>query len=109
MPDDGRQTRGVPRECQWVNRAEALEHFAVYDGPTQSQQHIKPLHWYVTCRLVLEGGFHPDELKPRPPFTVTRRRDERLIHFDPGAATGDRGRLTAGGRERSGGITPEGD
>ena len=96
MPDDGRQTRGVPRECQWVNRAEALEHFAVYDGPTQSQQHIKPLHWYVTCRLVLEGGFHPDELKPRPPFTVTRRRGERLIHYDPGAATGGEATILGG-------------
>ena len=96
MPDDGRQTRGVPRERQWVNRAEALEHFAVYDGPTQSQQHIKPLHWYVTCRLVLEGGFHPDEIKPRPPFTVTRRRGERLIHFDPGAATGGEATILGG-------------
>ena len=96
MPDDGRQTKGVPRECLWVNRAEALEHFAVHDGPTQSQQHIKPLHWYVTCRLVLEGGFHPDELKPRPPFTVTRRRGERLIHFDPGAATGGEATILGG-------------
>ena len=96
MPDDGRQTKGVPRECQWVNRAEALEHFAVHDGPTQSQQHIKPLHWYVTCRLVLEGGFHPDELKPRPPFTVTKRRGERLIHFDPRAATGGEATILGG-------------
>ena len=96
MPDDGRQTKGVPRECQWVDRAKALEHFAVYDGLTQSQQHIKPLHWYVTCRLVLEGGFHPDELKPRPPFTVTGRRGERLIHFDPGAATGGEATILGG-------------
>ena len=27
---------------------------------TQSQEHIKPLHWHIACRLVIEGGFHPD-------------------------------------------------
>ena len=96
MADNGRRTRGVARECRWVNRAEAFEHFAVHDGPTQSQQHIKPLHWYVTCRLVLEGGFHPDEIKPRPPFIVTRRRGERLIHFDPAAATGGEATVLGG-------------
>ena len=96
MTDNGRRTTSVARECRWVNRAEAFEHFAVHDGPTQSQQHIKPLHWYVTCRLVLEGGFHPDELKPRPPFTVTGRRGARLIHFDPAAATGGEATILGG-------------
>jgi hypothetical protein len=32
--------------------------------------------------LVLEGGFHPDEITPRPPFTVLRRN---VIAFDPGS------------------------
>ena len=50
------------------SRTEALRHFATFAGPTQSQQHIKPLHEYVTARLVLEGGFAPDELRPRPPL-----------------------------------------
>ena len=72
------------RHCQWVSQGQALKHFAVFDGPTQSQQHIKPLHWYVACRLVLEGGFHPDELKP----SVTRRRGRNLIRFDPSNASG---------------------
>ena len=76
------------RKCQWVGQGSALKHFAVYDGPTQSQQHIKPLHWYVACRLVLEGGFHPDDIKPRPPFSVIRRRGRNLIHFDQSTATG---------------------
>ena len=49
-----------------MNRLNAFRHFAVFDGPTQSQQHIKPLHDYVTSRLVLEGGFHPDQLVPHP-------------------------------------------
>ncbi len=42
-----------------MNRVNAFRHFAEFDGRTQSQQHIKPLHDYVTSRLVLEGGFHP--------------------------------------------------
>ena len=97
MPSNSdRQSAGVPRTCQWVNQSGALEHFAVYDGPTQSQQHIKPLHWYVTCRLVLEGGFHPDELKPRPPFTVIRRRGQHLLHFDPATATGGEATVLGG-------------
>ena len=81
---------------QWVNQSTALKHFARYDGPTQSQQHIKPLHWYVACRLVLEGGFHPDELKPRPPFMVTKRRGQYLLHFEPGAATGGEATVLGG-------------
>lgn len=97
MPSSSDQRAGrTPRVCRWVNRADALEHFVRYDGPTQSQQHIKPLHWYVACRLVLEGGFHPDELKPRPPFTVARRRGQYLLHFDPGAATGGEATVLGG-------------
>ena len=92
---DQRTTAG-PRVCRWFNQAGALKHFVRYDGPPQSQQHIKPLHWYVACRLVLEGGFHPDELKPRPPFTVTRRRGQYLVHFDPGAATGGEATVLGG-------------
>ena len=97
MPSSSDQrTAATPRVCQWVNQADALEHFVRYDGPTQSQQHIKRLHWYVACRLVLEGGFHPDELKPRPPFTVTKRRGQHLLHFDPGAATGGEATVLGG-------------
>ena len=86
----------APRVCQWVNQSSALKHFARYDGPTQSQQHIKQLHWYVACRLVLEGGFHPDELKPRPPFTVTKRRGQYLLYFEPRAATGGEATVLGG-------------
>ena len=50
------------RVCQWIGQGDALRHFATYSGSTQSQQHIKPLHWYVACRLVLEGGFRPEEI-----------------------------------------------
>ena len=74
MPPGSDSAANRRRTCEWITLRDALRHFATYDGPTQSQQHIKPLHWYVTCRLVLEGGFHPDELTPRPPFTVHDRR-----------------------------------
>ena len=76
------------RVCQWANQAEALRHFAIYEGKTQSQQHIKPLHWYVACRLVLEGGFHPDDITPHPPFAATNRGGRHLLLFDPASATG---------------------
>ena len=97
MPSSSDQrAAATSRACQWVNQADALEHFVLHDGPTQSQQHIKPFHWYVACRLVLEGGFHPDELEPRPPFTVTRRRGRYFLHFDPGAATGGEATVLGG-------------
>lgn len=76
------------RSCQWLNLSEALHHFATYAGPTQSQQHIKPLHWYVACRLVLEGGFLPDEVTPRPPFVVVNRRGKSLLQYDPESGGG---------------------
>ena len=86
--DGGQRTFSDFRACQWVNQTEALRHFAVYDGKTQSQQHIKPLHWYVACRLVLEGGFHPDEITPHPPFAVIEQGGQHLVLFDPDKATG---------------------
>ena len=102
MPSDSnRKTTGFPRVCQRVNQAEAFEHFAEYEGPTQSQQHIKPLHWYVACRLVLEGGFHPDELKPRPPFAVTKRDGRNLVRFDQTAATGGEATILGGLKTKS--------
>ena len=84
------------RVCQWINQADALRHFATYTGPTQSQQHIKPVHWYVACRLVLEGGFHPDDIKPRPPFTVMRRKNEYLLAYDPAVGKGGEATVLGG-------------
>ena len=89
------------RTCQWVNRDDALRHFASYDGPTQSQQHIKPLHWYVACRLVLEGGFHPDEIKPRPPFRVATKGRRHLLEFDATYATGAEATILGGLKTKS--------
>lgn len=60
----------LPSVCRWVSLREALSAFVSRTSGTQSAEHIKPLHWYVACRLVLEGGFHPNDVKPRPPFVV---------------------------------------
>jgi hypothetical protein len=74
MNNSQRPDRSLPRPvCQWVNRDEALRHFALSEELTQGQQHIKPLHYYVACRLVLEGGFEPDDITPHPPFSVVNR------------------------------------
>ena len=62
----------------------------------KSQQHIKPLHWYVACRLVLEGGFHPDEIKPRPPFRVATKGRRHLLEFDEASATGSEATILGG-------------
>jgi hypothetical protein len=42
-----------------------------------------PLHWYIACRLVLEGGFLPDEITPRPPFVAARRGNQFFLSHDP--------------------------
>ena len=68
-------------------RTEAFRHFATFDGPTQSQAHIRPLHQYVTARLVLEGGFAPDELRPHPPLGVVGRRGAKRLVYAPSEAT----------------------
>ena len=78
-----------PKACQWTNRGAALSAFAEFTGKTQSATHIKPLHWYVACRLVVEGGFDPDDIVPRPPFRVQRRSGKPpLLHFDAALARG---------------------
>lgn len=75
--------------CRWTTQADALKAFAGFTGKTQSASHIKPLHWYVAGRLVLEGGFDPDDVTPRPPFRVDRKvgRAPRL-HIDQSLAGG---------------------
>ena len=81
--------------CQWVDLASALRTFATYTGQTQSQAHIKPLHWYVACRLVVEGGFLPEEITPRPPFRAQRRQGWQLI-YDPDVAEGGEATILGG-------------
>ena len=75
-----------PEPPRWLTLEEALTAFASTTDRTQSQRHIKPLHWYVACRLVIEGGYHPDCIVPRPPFVVTSCGGRFVLRHDPAAA-----------------------
>ena len=72
--------------CLWISRKDAFKRFATHRGGTESARHLKPLHWYIACRLVIEGGFLPSEITPRPPFQVTdaggKRGRRLLLSFD---------------------------
>lgn len=48
---------------------------------TQSQDHIKPLHRHFAMRLVLEGGFLPEELTPHPPFLYRKKGTRNLLEL----------------------------
>jgi hypothetical protein len=57
---------------------------------TQSQSHIKPLHLHIVERLVIEGGFFPEDVSPRPPLRVEIRgrgsQQSHLLVHDPAVA-----------------------
>lgn len=72
MPPRSKRADTAP--CEWIGQTEAFRRFATHSGGTESARHIKPLHWYIACRLVLEGGFDPDHITPRPPFVVKSQR-----------------------------------
>ncbi|MCM3874668.1 MAG: hypothetical protein ND895_28580 [Pyrinomonadaceae bacterium] len=59
----------------------ALREFVLATA-TQDQSHIKPLHKYVALRLVIEGGFLPQDVTPRPPLVYERRNTSHSITFD---------------------------
>lgn len=66
----------------------ALMDFAFPVHSVQSSRHIRRLHWYVSCRLVIEGGFDPRNILPRPPIVVQRKGRRRILHHAPEAAKG---------------------
>ncbi|MGA2864408.1 MAG: hypothetical protein ABSF95_07960 [Verrucomicrobiota bacterium] len=66
----------------WLDAALA-QFIAVLE--TQGQRHIKPLHQHIAIRLVIEGGFHPDEITPHPPLIVQTGAGRRRLVFDEGA------------------------
>lgn len=74
-----------PEPCSLRDLRTALRRFADPPRTTQTSDHIKYLHWYVACRLVIEGGFHPDFIRPRPPFTVRNERGRLILHHEPEA------------------------
>ena len=75
-----------PKPCEWVTLEDALRTFVLAADGTQSSSHILPMHWHVACRLVVEGGFHPDWIKPRPPFVVKRKGGRSFLHYDASSA-----------------------
>lgn len=62
----------------------ALRVFATQEK-TQASEHIHPLHRHFALRLVLEGGFLPDEITPRPPMRVETRKKRQFLIFDESA------------------------
>lgn len=70
------------KKCEWLSLRDALQPFVSCKGGTQSALHIRPLHWYVGCRLVIEGGFRPDEITPRPPLVFRSRGGARYLEWD---------------------------
>lgn len=80
------------KRCRWTSQADALAEFTGFGGKTESAAHIKPLHWYVACRLVVEGGFTPGFIKPHPPSRVEHRGRRSggapVLYFDESAAGG---------------------
>ncbi|NLX96035.1 MAG: hypothetical protein GXY83_07655 [Rhodopirellula sp.] len=81
----------TPAPCRWISFQDALNAFVQNVSGHQGSGHIKPLHWYVACRLVLEGGFRPDDITPRPPFEI-RPRGSRLSleHVPESGRAGER-------------------
>jgi hypothetical protein len=78
------------KACKWLPLEEALQAFVLNDTGTEGADHIRPLHWYVACRLVIEGGFMPEEVTPRPPFVVREQGRRRFLEFTGEGGTGER-------------------
>ena len=87
--------------CQWESFSSALSKFVSTEGGTESGEHIKPLHWYVSCRLVLEGGFCPDDITPRPPFVVETKGKQKILIYDPSSAKGGERTVLGGLKTKS--------
>lgn len=73
-------------KCQWINLGDACAAFVNAESGVQGSHHIRPLHWYVACRLVIEGGFLPHEIKPHTPFRVEDGRGGPRLIYDESVA-----------------------
>jgi hypothetical protein len=78
--------KNKPRPCELVSFKTACNTFARRDSGHQGSGHIREMHWYVANRLVLEGGFDPESIKPRPPFRSEIRGKKRLLFLDESVA-----------------------
>jgi hypothetical protein len=81
--------RKEPPKCQWLTKNQALTSFVTHVAGTQSAEHIRPLHWYVACRLVIECGFRPDEVRPRPPFDINKQGNRWILEFSDSYGGGE--------------------
>ena len=84
------------RRCHWRGVTETFRHIATSGEKTESQKVVKPLHWYIACRLVIEGGFLPDEIKPHPPFRASQVGKGWQLSFDPDLASGSEATVLGG-------------
>ena len=76
----------TPTRCQWIGLEDACAAFVKAEYGVEGGHHIRPLHWYVACRLVIEGGFFPDEIKPHTPFRVEEGRGGPRLIYDESVA-----------------------
>lgn len=75
-----------PVPVEFANIKEALAAFASVEE-TQGGAHIKPLHQHIALRLVIEGGFPPESVTPRPPVVVENTRSGLALAYDLDVAT----------------------
>jgi hypothetical protein len=72
-----------------VSLSEASEEPLDGDASTESQAHVKLFHDYVALRLILEGGFLPEEVTPRTPLSCTKETlTEHRLGYDETQSTG---------------------
>ena len=76
MPDEF-----IPDEITLSRSARAF----IAATSTESGEHITPLHRWLGVRLVLEGGFLPEELSPTPPLRSEYRDGGWRLSFSPSA------------------------
>jgi hypothetical protein len=69
---------------------------------TQSGEHIKPIHAYCAARLILEGGFPPEWVSPRPALS-SKRISNRVfeLRHSPGTASTSERRILGGIKYKS--------
>lgn len=82
--------------ARWLAFEEACQSFVVAKTSTQGSEHIEGVHWYVASRLVLEGGFDPNFISPRPPFRVVKKRGAYILTYDEKLATGTEATVLGG-------------
>jgi len=64
---------------QYIDLQNALRVYCDPQSNIQAQSHIKPMHYYSALRLVLEGGFDPANILPRPPFSSIKQTQEKYL------------------------------